>query len=180
MMQFLNKLFNIRLEEWPRLLLLYTMLLAVTLGAVWGETIVAAAFLEQVGVKGLPWFFMIRAILSIPAVAIYTAFADRVASRKLLIAILAIGGVGILVGLGLLKLGIAYIAYPLLYLLIYVPLTDILSAHWYTYIDSFYDTRAAKRIVPVLGTAGSIGGIIAGLSMESLNKILSPNGIILV
>ncbi len=180
MMRFLNKLFNVRSEEWPRLLLLYAMLLAVTLGAVWGETIVAAAFLEQVGVKGLPWFFMIRAILSIPAVAIYTAFADRIASRKLLIAILLIGGAGILVGLGLLNLGIVTIAYPLLYLLIYVPLTDILSAHWYTYIDSFYDTRAAKRVVPVLGTAGSIGGIIAGLSMEALNKVLSPNGIILV
>ncbi len=180
MTQFLNKLFNIRSEEWPRLLWLYVMLLAVTLGAVWGETIVAAAFLEQVGVRGLPWFFMIRAILSIPAVAIYTAFADRIASRKLLIAILLIGGAGILLGLGLLNLGITYIAYPLLYLLIYVPLTDILSAHWYTYIDSFYDTRAAKRIVPVLGTAGSIGGIIAGLSMESLNKVLPPNGIILV
>ncbi len=180
MTQFLSKLFNIRSEEWPRLLLLYAMLLAVTLGAVWGETIVAAAFLEQVGVRGLPWFFMVRAILSIPAVAIYTAFADRIASRKLLIAILLIGGAGIFAGLGLLNLGITFIAYPLLYLLIYVPLTDILSAHWYTYIDSFYDTRAAKRIVPVLGTAGSIGGIIAGLSMESLNRVLPPNGIILV
>ena len=180
MTQFLNKLFNIRSEEWPRLLLLYAMLLAVTLGAVWGETIVAAAFLEQVGLRGLPWFFMIRAILSIPAVAIYTAFADRVPSRKLLIAILLIGGAGILVGFGLLNAGLTRIAYPLLYLLIYVPLTDILSAHWYTYINGFYDTRAAKRVVPVLGTAGSIGGIIAGLSMEALNKVLSPNSIILV
>ena len=180
MTQFLNKLFNIRSEEWPRLLLLYAMLLALTLGAVWGETIVAAAFLEQVGLKGLPWFFMVRAILSIPAVAVYTAFAGRIASRKLLIAILLIGSAGILVGLGLLNIGITYIAYPLLYLLIYVPLTDILSAHWYTYIDDFYDTRAAKRVVPVLGTAGSIGGIIAGLSMESLNRVLSPASIILV
>jgi len=180
MVQFFNKLFNIRSEEWPRLLLLYAMLLAVTLGAVWGETIVAAAFLEQVGVKGLPWFFMIRAILSIPAVAIYTAFADRIASHKLLIAILLIGWTGILIGFGLLNIGLTRIAYPLLYLLIYVPLTDILTAHWFTYINGFYDTRAAKRIVPVLGTAGSIGSIIAGLSMESLNKVLSPNTIIIV
>ena len=87
MTRFLNKLFNIRSEEWPRLLLLYAMLLAVTVGAVWGETTIAAAFLEQVGVRGLPWFFMIRAIISVPAVAVYTAFADRIASRKLLIAI---------------------------------------------------------------------------------------------
>ena len=180
MVQFFNKLFNIRSEEWPRLLLLYAMLLAVTLGAVWGETIVAAAFLEQVGVKGLPWFFMVRAILSIPAVAIYTAFADRIASHKLLISILLIGGTGIIIGFGLLNMGFTRIAYPLLYLLIYVPLTDILTAHWFTYINGFYDTRAAKRIVPVLGTAGSIGSIVAGLSMESLNKVLSPNSIIIV
>ncbi|MFN2284952.1 MAG: hypothetical protein ACK2UQ_11055, partial [Anaerolineae bacterium] len=161
MVQFFSKLFNIRSEEWPRLLLLYAMLLAVTLGAVWGETIVAAAFLEQVGVKGLPWFFMVRAILSIPAVAIYTAFADRIASHKLLISILLIGGTGIIIGFGLLNMGFTRIAYPLLYLLIYVPLTDILTAHWFTYINGFYDTRAAKRIVPVLGTAGSIGSIVA-------------------
>jgi HEAT repeat protein len=180
MTRFLNKLFNIRSEEWPRLLLLYGMLLAITLGAVWGETIVAAAFLEQVGLRGLPWFFMVRAIISIPAVAIYTAFADRIASRKLLIAILLIGSAGVVVGFGLLNVGLTRVAYPLLYLLIYVPLTDILTAHWFTYINGFYDTRAAKRIVPVLGTAGSIGGIIAGLSMESLNKVLSPNSIIIV
>ncbi len=180
MTRFLSKLFNVRSEEWPRLLLLYAMLLALTLGAVWGETIVAAAFLEQVGLRGLPWFFMIRAVLSVPAVALYTAFADRVASHKLLIAILLIGGLGILIGLGLLNAGLTRIAYPLLYLLIYVPLTDILSAHWYTYVNGFYDTRAAKRIVPVLGTAGSIGAIIAGLSMEALNKVLSPNSVILV
>jgi HEAT repeat protein len=180
MLRFLDKLFNIRAEEWPRLLLLYLMLFAVTLGAVWGETIVAAAFLEQVGLRALPWFFMVRALLSVPAVALYTAFADRVAHRKLLVAILGIGIAGIALGLALLNLGLHEVAFPLLYLLIYVPLTDILSVQWYTYVNGFYDTRAAKRVIPVLGTAGSVGSIIAGLSMESLNRVLPPTGVILV
>ncbi|MBN1220773.1 MAG: HEAT repeat domain-containing protein [Anaerolineae bacterium] len=179
-LRLLNRLFNVRTSEWPRLLLLYLMYLVFFTGTVWAEIILETSFLQQVGVEILPWFFIVRAIAAIVAFAVYTAFADRVANDKLLIAFLLFGAMVILSGLGLLGLGLIIIAYPLLYLLIFVPFDEIFVTHWYTYTNDFYDTRSAKRLIPVLSTAGRVGGIVAGLTIPVLTGFISSTAIIVV
>lgn len=176
----LSKLFNIRTHEWPRLLFLYAMFLAVNMGLVWGETILEASFILQVGMDALPVFYVVRSVLSVLAVAVYTAFADRVSNDKLLIIILGLSVLGSALGLVLLGGGMAKLAYPLLYMIIFVPLDDVFFTHWYTYVNGFYDTRSAKRIVPILGTGGRIAGITAGLTMPVLNRFLAPNAIVML
>src|SRR5262245_22804723 len=114
LLRLLDRLFNIRPVEWPRLLLLYLMYLIVLIGLTWGETFLEAAFYGQVGVRLLPWFFVIRAILTVPSVAVYTAFADRVANDKLLMVILGISLSFIAFGLLLLIGGQTAIAYSVL------------------------------------------------------------------
>jgi len=117
----------------------------VLVGLYWGDVIVEAAFLRQVGVEFLPLLIIGSAVCSIIAIVIYTAFADQVTNDRLLIAILAISVVGIAIGLVLLGWGLVTITYPLLYLVANVPLRDILNVHWATYVNGFYDTRAAKQ-----------------------------------
>jgi HEAT repeat protein len=168
-MRLLNKLLNIRPTEWPRLLLLYLMLFLLVTGMVWGEIILEATFLTEVGLNDLPWFFIVRASISIPAVAIYTIFADQVANTKLLIIILLITSLVIVVGLVFLGLGLTTAAYWLLFLLIFA-LDDVISVHWFTYVNDFYDTQSAKRIIPILITAIGVANIAAGLTVPILNK----------
>lgn len=175
-----NRLFNIRTGEWPQLLYLYLLFGVYITGATWGETIVAAAFLQHVGVEFLPWILVVIAIASVPGTAVYTAFADRVGHNKLMVGILIIGIIGVAAGRILLMLDMPTIAYPLLYLLMFVPLSYIFVAQWYTYINSLYDTRSAKRIIPVLATSGRIGNIIAGLTMPVLNRFVSPGNVITI
>ena len=174
----LGRLLNIRPHEWPRLLILYLMSFIVLTGINWGETIVEADFLRQIGVQYLPWAFIINATCSIMAIFIYSAFADRVSNDRILIALLAISVIGIVIGLLLLAAGAVLIAFPLFYLILNVPLLDIYNVHWATYISSFYDTRAAKRVIPILGTSARLAGIVAGLTMPLLNQHLAPTGII--
>ena len=177
---FLGRLFNVRSGEWSRLLLLYTMSLVAVTGCTWGDAIVLGAFLQHVGVQYLPWVFISCAACSIGVMFIYTAFADRVSNTRLLIAILAISGTGILLGLAALAGGLVGPAYLLLFLVLNVPLIDLYNVHWATYVNDFYDIRAAKRIVPVLSTAECLAGILGGLSMPLMNRLLSPNAIIVV
>lgn len=174
----LGRLLNIRPHEWPRLLILYLMSFIVLTGINWGETIVEADFLRQIGVQYLPWAFIINAICSILAIFIYSAFADRVSNDRIMIALLAISVIGIVIGLALLAAGAVLIAFPLFYLILNVPLLDIYNVHWATYVSSFYDTRAAKRVVPVLGTSARLAGIVAGLTIPLLNQHFAPTGII--
>jgi CRP-like cAMP-binding protein/ATP/ADP translocase/HEAT repeat protein len=178
MQRVLSRLVNIQANEWPRLLLLYLMFFIVIAGCTWAETITEAAFLSLVGVELLPWFFIVRALVAIPAVLLYSAFADRVANRNLLVVMLLASAATVALGLTLLRLGLTALAYPLLYLIVFVPFYDIFAAHWYTYSTAFYDTRAAKRVVPVLGTASALASILAGLSMPLLNRLLAPSTII--
>ena len=175
---FLGKLFNVRSGEWNRLLLLYSMSLVTLTGCTWADAIVQGAFLQRVGVQYLPWVIISSAACSIVALFIYSAFADRVSNTRLLIAILAISGVGILLGLAALALGLVGPAYLLLFLVLQVPLLDVYNVHWATYVNGFYDIRAAKRIVPMLSTSARLAGIIGGLSMPLMNRLLSPVAII--
>ena len=156
------------------------MLFVVNVGIGWGETIVDAAFLAQVGVEFLPHAFIVNSIFSIVAIAVYAAFADRITNDKLLIAILGISGAGVVVGLFLLQFNFVKLAYPLFYFILNVPLLDIFIIHWATYVNGFYDTQSAKRIVPVVASAARIGGILAGLTMPVLNQFLLPGAIIII
>ncbi|MEM7033601.1 MAG: cyclic nucleotide-binding domain-containing protein [Chloroflexota bacterium] len=180
MMIFLSKLFNIRANEWSRVLLIYLILFLIVTSSSWGKIIVEAAFLERVGVEFLPWVFVVNAFFSIIAIAIYTAFADRVKNDRLLLWIL--GASIILIAGGVLALvwGWELIAYPILYVMYFVVLVDTFNLHWGTYINGFYDTQSAKRIIPVISTSGRIAGIVAGLTMPLLNFILSPIQIIIL
>jgi CRP-like cAMP-binding protein/HEAT repeat protein len=169
----INNLLNIRAAEWPRLLLLYSMLFLFFLGLIWGDIALEAAFLTEVGARSLAWFFILRAVMAIPAVALYTAFADRVPNDRLLTVLLGVSIAALLGGLALLGQGYTMPAYLLMYLL--VPFTEltIFTTHWYTYVNGFYDTQEAKRIVPVLGTATAIAAIVAGQTMPLLQETLA-------
>jgi HEAT repeat protein len=176
----LGKALNIRPREWSRLAILYLMIFIFMLGWVWGVSVLEAGLLRQVGIGALPWFFVIKAIISIPAVAAYAAFADRVSNGWLLIAILLVSVVAIAIGLGMLWVGLVGFAFPLLYLLLYVPLEDIFITHWYTYVNDFFDTRSAKRVIPVLGTATILSGIVGGITVPFVSSSFSTSTVVLV
>ena len=71
----------------------------------------------------------------------------------------------------------------LLFLVLQVPLLDIYNIHWPTYVNGFYDIRAAKRIVPVLGdgrlkrkcTGGATETLLANLSFPG-GVAIGPDG----
>lgn len=175
----ISQLLNVRTGEWPRLSLLYGMSLIGLTGLTWGDAIVQAGFLQRLGVRYLPWVILSSAACSVAALFIYTIFADRVSNARLMIGILVIGGAGLLLGLGALVAGFVLPGYLLLFLVLQVPLLDLYNVHWPTYVNGFYDIRAAKRIVPVLGTADRIAGIIGGLSMPLMNRLFSPTAIVI-
>jgi CRP-like cAMP-binding protein/HEAT repeat protein len=173
-MSFLGQLLNIRPAEWRRLLYFYVTLLLMVVGLTWAAAMLEATFLRQLGVGALPGFFIIKALAAVGGATLYAAFADRVPNRRLLLAILAVSLAAILVGAGLVQFSQARLGYPLLYLIIFVPLDDIFFAHWYIYVNDFYDTRAAKRVVPVLVTAVGVGGVIGGWTVPLISRLLAP------
>jgi HEAT repeat protein len=170
----------VRRTEQPRLAWLYAMLFVSIMGCVWGEAVIEAGFLRDVGIQYLPLAIIGNAVVSMATITIYNAFADRVANQKLLIAILIFSVVGMGISVLLLAYGQVMIAFPLLYVVDSVVFGDLLNVHWPIYVNGFFDTQSAKRVVPVLSSAARLAAIIGGLTMPVLTHALSPTAIIFV
>jgi CRP-like cAMP-binding protein/ATP/ADP translocase/HEAT repeat protein len=176
----INRSLNIRSHEWPRLSLLVLMLFLVVVGNIWGRSTVYAGFLQEVGVAALPLLLTASAAVSLLAVVIYSAFADRISNDHLLLAILLVMLTAMISGRFLLGQEETELAYYLLYLLYLAIMESLFFLHWWTYVNGFYDTRTAKRLIPVVATAARVASIIAGFSMSLLNRVLTPADIILL
>ena len=179
MLRFFNRVFNIRTAEWPRVLLLSLMHFLVNGGVIWTLIITEASFLKFVGVNYLSWVFIASPVVSILAIAAYTAFADRVSNTTLLIAILIVSSLGFGGGRMLMQAGFTVAAYAVWYPLTLIFIDIFFSLHWGTYVNGFYDTQAAKRIFPIVASSARIAAIVAGATIAPLNRLL-PEDIMLI
>ncbi|MCP4514905.1 MAG: hypothetical protein GY824_06710, partial [Delftia sp.] len=58
--------------------------------------------------------------------------------------------------------------------LVFLALADLTSLHTVNYISDFYDTRAAKRALPLLLSSGFTGAIVAGISIRYIPARYAP------
>lgn len=179
MTRFFNRLFNIHANEWQRILFLYGIYTLFMVGIGWGGAVVSASFLTQVGIEFLPVAFVVEAVIMVIAVAIYSAFVDRVPNDIVLMAIVGIGIIAVVIGRIILALDAPTVAFPILYLLFLV-IANMFPLQWWNYIDEFYDTLTAKRAVPFIASGLQVGTIMAGLTLPFLNRLITPNNVILL
>lgn len=171
---FISRLFNIRREEWPRVLLLFLMAFLAVTGITWGKLTVQPLFWQVVGVDRLGFSFIVEGVAAILLVMVYSPFADRLNHGRLLWIIALGSATAVLIGWYLLiadyQAAGAFLLYPL-----FTVIPFILNLHWWTYVTGFYDARAAKRIVPVLASNARLAGAFAGFSVGFLTRWLGSS-----
>ncbi len=175
--KFFGRVFDIRTGEWRRLLLLYGFAFMLNVTVVWGKASSEALFLKQVGVDKLPIMFIADAILNIMTLIVYTAFADRISNRQLMVTIPIIGAIILIAA----RVGIELEFQPS-YIFLYLSgrvLQVIISIHAWTYIADFYDTRTAKRHFPFIASGSRTSGIIAGLLILPIATTLGTKNLII-
>lgn len=178
MVRLLHQALNIRTGEGWQVFLLCLIHFIANGGVIWSLIITEAAFLQYIGVTFLPWVFVASPLLSITAIAVYSAFADRVSERNLLIgitlvAVFAFGG-----GYMLFMLGQQLWAFAIWYPLTLIFIDIFFTLHWGAYVNSFYDTQAAKRIFPIVSAAARIASIVAGATAIAFNRFDPATGIL--
>ncbi|MCX6081344.1 MAG: cyclic nucleotide-binding domain-containing protein [Chloroflexi bacterium] len=178
MNRFFSRLFNLRSGEGAKVFMLVLIFFLFITGTAWAETIIESSFYFLAGVSRLSQVFILHALVSLIATAVYSAFVDQTSNQKLLVAVCALASLAI--GLGMLLLQVNQIlAYTILYVLVRAVRTSFIL-HWWNYASDFYDARASKRIVPVINAASRFAIIVAGLTIPLLNRILAPTAIILL
>lgn len=165
----LQRYFDIRPEEWGRFRLLFIIYVVFTVGLSWASNATRAE-LVAINPDLLAQAQWLSAIAVILASVVYTASVDRVPKDRMFMAVtlLCLGGVAL--AHPLLLTSVTRVAGLLALWGIYQLLFYIWVIHWGTYIIDFYDTRAAKRVFPVLGIARPVGTMLAGFSYGLLSR----------
>lgn len=172
MATWLNKILNVRPGEWSKLLVLCGIMLLSNLGYNWGMTIAYASFLKGAGLETLIWVLLLSSLLSIPVLAIYAAFVDRIDNNTLFAYTMIVEVVIIILSMGLLGLNFTNLAFPFLYVLALASGT-LFNTHFFTYVNEIYDIQVAKRALPLILATGRIGAALSGFSLPLLTKTLS-------
>ena len=174
----LSRMLNLRPSEGPKVIMLTMMFFLFIIGTTWAETIVESSYYYLAGVSHLSQVFTLHAIVSLVFTLLYSAFADRGSNQRLLAAVCAIAGLAICGALLLLKIN-QILAYTILYVLVRAVRTSFVI-HWWNYAGDYYDSRAAKRIIPVINAGSRIAIILAGLTIPLLNLLFTTTTIILL
>jgi len=171
----LRKLLNVRAGEGRRTALLYALYFLMVMGSVWGESASEALFIERVGLSSFSILFITEAVFTLVCTVLYTAFVDRLSHARLLAAILVVTGVSLLITGLLLAPGLP-IAFYLFYL-IGRTTRVIFTVHIWTYIGEYYDTRAARRLFPLIGSAGRVSGFLGGMAFPFVVRTVHAENI---
>ncbi len=166
----LSNLLSIAPGEEQKTSLLYLLHMLFYLGLMWGNAARETLFLSAWKSEDLALIFIIYAIVGFMMGIAYTFAADRISNSLLLKIILGI----MVLWLGSVRIllytngGERALVYPYFYVA-YSAFSDLSTMHILMYINDFYDTRASKRALPLLLSAGIAGGTLAGFSAKFLN-----------
>lgn len=150
----------------------------------WGQALAGTAlqslFLFGSGVDRLPLLFVLYAVLMVPTAALYTLALERLGIARLFYVLLAVLGGAALglraliaaLGPGVELLFVAYLAY--------LVLLNLGMLQFWNYATRLFDTLEAKRLLPVIGAAGSLGLLASGFTAAVLAGPLGTPNLLLV
>src|SRR5215510_8063643 len=168
----LEKLFPVQPHEWPKAFLLFSV------ATLWGiSTSVSRAasegmFLSHLGVEYLPTLLLANPLLVLVLSIVYSAYADRLAPDRLMIATVVLP-VPLIVLLRLVIL----LHLPWVYFLLYafvLAYGALLMLSWSVYLATHYDIQEAKRLIPFISSGLLVGTIVGGMVVVGSAALLGP------
>jgi len=151
----------VRPGEGRRTALLFAHLLLASAVFILGRTVRDTLFLSRYPLSALPWMFVLYGVASAVTVVVYALVADRIPRHRMIIISLAVGAVTYLGTWVLVRFGFSWI-YPTFYVWSEVAANLFIVQFW-TFSNDLHDPRAARRLVPVIGSARVLGVVVIGL-----------------
>ncbi len=169
----LANLFSIQPGEGVKTFLLFAMHLVFYVGLRWGDNAGYSLFIQEWGGEQLPLTQAGNALLAVVIGMAYSAVAGRISNQRMLLILSSV----MIAWLASVRLLLAVpatsgpngLVYPYFYIAARA-LSDLSALHILSYISDFYDTRAAKRALPLLLSATIVGGIVANFSADALES----------
>lgn len=168
-MKIIEKVFNIADHEGPRTAYAWALLFLHRLGLIIGTTTLIAMFVTQFGINLLPLMILIQALLTICGMLAFSFLNEHFSSKQLIPSCAFITGLILFTSTFFVDQQYVFFGLILSVTGIFLPqLTIFLS----NYIEDFFTPLECERTFPVIESAQTIGGIIAGLLIATLSQFI--------
>ncbi len=179
---------DIRKEEWGKVFLLWAMSAVLATGHVIGWTAVNAMLVKRLGVDYLPYAYICISLLGVAGSSIYLMFADTVRRDKLLIFFSAATGIVLFISRFFVSarhegdtiFNLSLILFFVLVLFAHGVGNSMLGTQVWTIANDVFRPSQGKRLYPIIGTAGIVGGILGGLFIHAMVSRIGTANLIVV
>ena len=172
----LNRIFNVRKNEWPRIWTAWLIRLFYRFSFVLGWTVLVAMFVSHYGIASLPILLILNALFTVIGSFLYASFLDNFKRHHVMVASILISGLLLFVASSVVQYSLV-LFFSLLIVAIAVFLFQFrisLSA----YVEEMFSPLESERTFPFIEGADTIGGILAGLLVVSLASIIEVSSFI--
>ena len=182
------KFLDIRRDEAAKMVLTWLMCALLSIGYAIGWSAVHSMLVKRMGVEYLPYTYIGISLLGVFGSSVYLLFADAVRRDRLLIAFAGATGLALVLARLLVTArpeGEKGFTLPLLLFFLAVFFAQgvgnsTLGTQVWTIINDLFRPSQGRRIYPILGTAGTIGGIAGGASIHFLAGSLGTANLVLI
>ena len=181
-------LIDVRKEEQGKVFLIWMMNAFLATGYVIGWTAVNTMLVKRLGVDYLPYIYIGISLFGVAGSSIYLMFADTLRRDKLLILFSAATGIILLMSRFFVSAryeGETTFSLSLVLFFVFVLFAQgvgnsMLGTQVWTIANDVFRPSQGRRLYPIIGTAGIVGGILGGLFIQTLVSRIGTANLIVV
>lgn len=178
MLKRINKLLNLSDQEWPRIIIAWSMMFLSQLGYIIGWSALVASFLGEIGIEYLPYLFLSNAILVVAGVFLFKKWIHLI-RREVLITFTVIIAAALIISSVFFIQSQALIAFALLLTAEGVFLAQ-LNIMLSLFNEDLFSPLESQRTFPIIESALTLGGILGGLFLTTFSAQLPVYKFILI
>jgi len=166
----LNKIFNIRKHEWPRVWIAWFIRLFYRFSFVLGWTVLVVMFVSKFGIASLPYLLVLNAIFTVIGSFFYSSFLDHFKKHYVMIASVLVAGLLLFIASRIVDYNIV-----LFFSLLIVSIAIFLFQFRISlsgYVEEMFSPLESERTFPLIEGADTVGGFLAGLLVISFSSVI--------
>ncbi len=172
----LNKVFNVRGNEWARVWVAWIVRFFYRLGFVLGWTVLVTLFVTNYGILSLPYLFLLNAVFTILGSFLFSTFIDKFEKWQIMGACL--GGAAFLLFISTFFADTnMHMFFGLIIVTVGIFLTQF-RILLYAFTEDLFSPLESERTFPVVESADIVGGIFAGLMVIGLVNFMEVSSFV--
>lgn len=167
-LSFLNRIFNVEENEWPRILISWLIRFFYRIGFVLGWTVLVAMIVAKYGISFLPYLFIMNGFFTILGSFFFSLFLDKYRRDSMMI-FTVFGSISLLILAYFFAFRSDVMFFSLLIIVISIFLMQF-KIMLDGYIEEMFNPLQSERTFPLIEAAETIAGIFAGLMITLLSN----------